>query len=348
MQPTFVHSNSVVKDHAYQQWFGELKIRLHRHQVKAAVHVNTEMLEFYWSLGRDLVQMKAETQWGTGVVEQLSLDLKDAFPGMKGFSTTNIWYSKKWYLFYNEELIKLQQVVGEIPMPKEFGAVPWGQHILIITKCQSVDEAMFYVNKVVEEGWSRRRLEDELANNLYARRGKAITNFSNVLTLPQSMLATEVLKDPYTFDFLTLTQGYNEKQLEDALAHNITRFLLELGSGFAYVGRQMELRMPNGQSYFPDMVFYHIKMRCYVVVELKVVEFMPEFAGKLNFYVSAADHLLRSEDDNPTIGLLICRSKDETIVQWSLEEINRPIGVASYQLQEVVDETLRMKFENNI
>ena len=346
MQPTFVHSNSVVKDHTYQQWFGELKIRLHRHQVKAAVHVNTEMLEFYWSLGRDLVQMKAETQWGTGVVEQLSLDLKDAFPGMKGFSTTNIWYSKKWYLFYNEELIKLQQVVGEIPMPKEFGTVPWGQHILIITKCQSVDEAMFYVNKVIEEGWSRRRLEDELANNLYTRRGKAITNFSNALTLPQSMLATEMLKDPYTFDFLTLTQGYNEKQLEEALAHNITRFLLELGSGFAYVGRQLELRMPNGQSYFPDMVFYHIKMRCYVVVELKVVEFMPEFAGKLNFYVSAADHLLRSEDDNPTIGLLICRSKDETIVQWSLEEINRPIGVASYQLQEVVDETLRMKLEN--
>ena len=149
-----------------------------------------------------------------------------------------------------------------------------------------------------------------------------------------------MLKDPYTFDFLTLTQGYNEKQLEDALAHNITRFLLELGSGFAYVGRQMELRMPNGQSYFPDMVFYHIKMRCYVVVELKVVEFMPEFAGKLNFYVSAADHLLRSADDNPTIGLLICRSKNETIVQWSLEDINRPIGVASYQLQEIVEETL--------
>ena len=346
MKPTFVHSNSVLKDDAYQQWFGELKSRLRSHQVKAAVHVNTEMLEFYWSLGRDLVQMKAETQWGTGVVEQLSLDLKDAFPGVKGFSTTNIWYSKKWYLFYNEELIKLQQVVGEIPMPKEFGAVPWGQHILIITKCQSVDEAMFYVNKVIEEGWSRRRLEDELANNLYTRRGKAITNFSNALTLPQSMLATEMLKDPYTFDFLTLTQGYNEKQLEEALAHNITRFLLELGSGFAYVGRQLELRMPNGQSYFPDMVFYHIKMRCYVVVELKVVEFMPEFAGKLNFYVSAADHLLRSEDDNPTIGLLICRSKDETIVQWSLEEINRPIGVASYQLQEVVDETLRMKLEN--
>ena len=346
MKPTFVHSNSVAKDNAYQQWFGELKSRLRSHQVKAAMHVNTEMLEFYWSLGRDLVQKKAETQWGAGVVEQLSLDLKDAFPGVKGFSTTNIWYSKKWYLYYNEHVIKLHQPGGEIPMPKEFGAVPWRHHVEIITKCQSVEEALFYVNKVLEEGWSRRRLEDELANNLYVRQGKAITNFSTSLMLPQSTLATEMLKDPYTFDFLTLTQGYNEKQLEEALAHNITRFLLELGSGFAYVGRQMELRMPNGQSYFPDMVFYHIKMRCYVVVELKVVEFMPEFAGKLNFYVSAADHLLRSEDDNPTIGLLICRSKDETIVQWSLEEINRPIGVASYQLQEVVDETLRMKLEN--
>ena len=346
MKPTFVHSNSVLKDDAYQQWFGELKSRLRSHQVKAAMHVNTEMLEFYWSLGRDLVQKKAETQWGAGVVEQLSLDLKDAFPGVKGFSTTNIWYSKKWYLYYNEHVIKLHQPGGEIPMPKEFGAVPWRHHVEIITKCQSVEEALFYVNKVLEEGWSRRRLEDELANNLYVRQGKAITNFSTSLMLPQSTLATEMLKDPYTFDFLTLTQGYNEKQLEDALAHNITRFLLELGSGFAYVGRQMELRMPNGQSYFPDMVFYHIKMRCYVVVELKVVEFMPEFAGKLNFYVSAADHLLRSADDNPTIGLLICRSKDETIVQWSLEEINRPIGVASYQLQEVVDETLRMNLEN--
>lgn len=151
------------------------------------------------------------------------------------------------------------------------------------------------------------------------------------------------MKDPYVFDFLSLAAGYTEKQLEDALAHNITRFLLELGSGFAFVGRQMELRMPNGQSYFPDMVFYHIKMRCYVVVELKVVEFMPEFAGKLNFYVSAADHLLRSAEDNPTIGLLICRSKDETIVQWSLEGVNKPVGVASYQLQEIVEETLNAK-----
>lgn len=343
MKPTFVNKSVCVSSTEYRQWFMELKQRLQQQQVKAALHVNTALLEFYWSLGHDLVIKKAETQWGSGVVEQLSLDLKDAFPNTKGFSTTNIWYAKKWYLFYNEYLIKLQRPVGEIPMPKEFGAVPWGQHILIITKCQSVEEALFYINQVRYEGWSRRRLEDELANNLFARKGKALTNYTNKLALPHGLLANEVLKDPYVFDFLSLAEGYTEKQLEDALAHNITRFLLELGSGFAFVGRQMELRMPNGQSYFPDMVFYHIKMRCYVVVELKVVEFMPEFAGKLNFYVSAADHLLRSAEDNPTIGLLICRSKDETIVQWSLEGVNKPVGVASYQLQEIVEETLNAK-----
>ena len=186
------------------------------------------------------------------------------------------------------------------------------------------------------EGWSRRRLEDELANNLFARKGKALTNYTNKLALPHGLLANEVLKDPYVFDFLSLAEGYTEKQLEDALAHNITRFLLELGSGFAFVGRQMELRMPNGQSYFPDMVFYHIKMRCYVVVE-----FMPEFAGKLNFYVTAADKLLRGDGDNPTVGLLICKTAKNTIVEWSLQDINKPLGVATYQLEEVVERTVK-------
>lgn len=356
MKPTFVNRPVSISNTEYRQWFMELKQRLQQQQVKAALHVNTALLEFYWSLGRDLVIKKAETQWGSGVVEQLSLDLKDAFPNTKGFSTTNIWYAKKWYLFYNEHLTKLhqvggelqdptklQQLVGEIPMPKEFGAVPWRHHIEIITKCQSVEEAWFYIEQVQQGGWSRRRLEDELANNLFVRQGKALTNYTDKLALPHSSLANEILKDPYMFDFLSLKEGYTEKQLEDALAHNITRFLLELGRGFAFVGRQIELRMPNGQSYFPDMVFYHIKMRCYVVVELKVVDFMPEFAGKLNFYVSAADHLLRSTEDNPTIGLLICRSKDETIVQWSLEDVNKPIGVASYQLQEIVEDTLNQK-----
>ena len=184
MEPTFINRNNSISDHNYRQWIEELKKRLQQQQVKAALHVNTALLEFYWSLGRDLVVKKAETQWGSGIVEQLSLDLKDAFPNTKGFSTTNIWYAKKWYLFYNEYLIKLQQPVGEIQMPTEFGAVPWGQHILIITKCHSVEEALFYIEQVRLGNWSRRRLEDELASNLFARQGKAITNYVDKLALP--------------------------------------------------------------------------------------------------------------------------------------------------------------------
>jgi len=214
---------------------------------------------------------------------------------------------------------------------------------MIISKSKTVSEALFYIDSVIENNWSRRELEDNISTDLFARQGKAITNFSDRLPAPQNLAATQVLKDPYHFDFLTMRKGYDERDLEDALVHNITRFLLELGQGFAFVGRQMELRMPNGKSYFPDLIFYHIKLKRYVVVELKVVDFEPEFAGKLNFYFSAADELLKSADDNSSIGLLICKSKDETTVKWSFKDINKPIGVAEYQLKEIVDRTLDEK-----
>lgn len=352
--PTFASITNVNTNIAYQQWFEEIKLRFRQSQIKAAVRINTALLEFYWSLGHDIVCRQAEQTWGSGIVEQLSLDLKDAFPNTKGFSTTNIWYAKKWYLFYSQHLIILHQVGGELgskklqqpveeiadAMPPYLGMVPWRHHIEIITHCKDVEEAIFYLQQTIQGNWSRRRLEDEIAANLYANRGSALTNFAERLPLPQSQLANELLKDPYQLDFLSLEKGYSERQLEDALIHNITRFLLELGTGFAFVGRQMELRMPNGQSFFPDMIFYHTRLKCYVVVELKVVDFEPEFAGKLNFYVSAADHLLKANDDNPSIGLLLCKSKDETIVKWSFQDINKPIGVASYQLQEVFDRTI--------
>ncbi len=364
--PTFIHLEDANTNADYRKWFAEIKQRFQHSQIKAAVRVNTAMLEFYWSLGHDIVCRQAERTYGSGIVEQLSLDLKDAFPNSKGFSTTNIWYAKKWYLFYSRQLTKLQQLVGELAptklhqvggefnehkgsqsnkgveedMPSYLGLVPWRHHIEIITHCNNVDEALFYLQQTIQGNWSRRRLEDEIAANLYAHQGNALTNFANSLPSPQSQLANEILKDPYHLDFLSLEKGFTERQLEDALIHNITRFLLELGTGFAFIGRQMELRMPNGQSFFPDMIFYHTRLKCYVVVELKVVDFAPEFAGKLNFYVSAADHLLKAEDDNPSIGLLLCRSKDETIVKWSFQDINKPIGVASYQLQEVFDRTL--------
>jgi predicted nuclease of restriction endonuclease-like (RecB) superfamily len=225
-------------------------------------------------------------------------------------------------------------------MPENFGMVPWKHHVQIITKCTSVDEALFYINKTIEEGWSRSRLESQLENNLYKSQGAAITNFDNTLPNPQNQLAKELLKDKYNLDFLSAEAIYEEKDLEDELAKNITQFLLELGKGFAYVGRQMELRIDEESVFFPDLVFYHIPQKRYVIIELKAVKFIPEFVGKLNFYVTAADKLLRTEEQNPSVGLLICKTAKQTIVEWSLQDINKPLGVATYQLQEVGDRTI--------
>lgn len=210
----------------------------------------------------------------------------------------------------------------------------------IFSRCKTTEEALFYINKVLNENWSRSRLEDELKKGLYQRQGNAITNFSDRLPLPQGQLAQEILKNPYNFDFLTMREEFDERELEDALVSNITRFLLELGKGFAFVGRQMELQMPDGTSYFPDLVFYHIRLKAYVVIELKAVAFKPEFMGKLNFYVSAADELLRGDGDNPSIGLVICKSADETTVEWSMRGVERPLGVAAYQLKDIVNRTV--------
>ena len=339
-RPYFVKREDVFVNEDYKKWLGELKLRLRSLQIKAAVKVNAALLEFYWSLGADIVRLKAKQAWGSGVIEQLSLDLKDAFPNVRGLSYTNLKYVSQWYRFYTQVDTNRHQAGGEIQMPEIFGMVPWRHHVEIISKCKDIDEAMFYIRRTVDEGWSRNYLVDMLKRSLHKEVGQAVTNFDSRLPTSQSLLAKEILKDPYHLDFLGLTEQYTERQLEDALAHNISRFLLELGKGFAFVGRQMELRMPGGQTFFPDMIFYHIKLKCYVVVELKVVDFIPEFAGKLNFYVSAVDHLLKDENDNPSIGLLICKSKDETVVKWSFQDINKPLGVAAYELQGILEQTL--------
>ena len=365
-KPTFVSRDMMTADEGYVQWMVDIKRRFRQSQLKAAVRVNTAMLEFYWSLGRDIVELRAESKWGSGFFNQLSLDLRTAFPDETGFSVTNLKYVKRWYAFYNERVIirqqavdefnvanrqqavdefeedkKGQQPVDQLQFPDTFGLIPWGSHILIISKCQSLDEALFYINRVAEEGWSRSRLEDQIATNLYGSQGAAVTNFSNTLPAPQSQLAKEILKDPYHFDFLSMNEEYEEKDLEEALVAKVTQFLIELGKGFSYVGRQMELQMPGGQTFFPDLLFYHIPQHRYVVIELKVVKYIPEFAGKLNFYVTAVDELLRGEGDNPTVGLIICKSTDKTVVEWSLKDINKPLGVSTYQLEQVVERTVK-------
>jgi predicted nuclease of restriction endonuclease-like (RecB) superfamily len=363
--PQFIKRDSMLADTDYVQWLSDLKQRYRQSQAKAAVHVNHGMLEFYWSLGRDIVALKAESKWGSGIINQLSVDLQNLFPSQKGFSARNIWDIKKWYLFYSEQFIKLRQPVAEnletklrqpvaeveeanrqqpvddLDMPTKFAFVPWGHHIKICTKCHSLQEAFFYINQVIEGNWSRGRLEDEIKADLFARQGGAITNFENTLPVHQQELAQEILKDPYNFAFLDIEKEHDEKQLEEALVSNITRFLLELGQGFSFVGRQMELQMPGGQTFYPDLIFYHIPQHRYVVVELKAVKYIPEFAGKLNFYVTAVDQLMKGEGDNPTVGLVICKSTDKTVVEWSLRDICKPLGVATYQLEEVVERTVR-------
>ena len=249
-------------------------------------------------------------------------------------------------MFYYQELTKSHQVGDFLEMPKDFGLIPWRHHIEIIYKCKSISEALFYIKQTISHNWSRVQLVHTIESNLFERQGKAISNFDTQLPIPQANLATELLKDPYNFDFLSLGKDYTERELEEALMQNITRFLLELAKGFAFVGRQMELRMPEGQSFFPDLIFYHIPMKCYVVVELKVTLFIPEYIGKLNFYVTAVDKLLRGEGDNPTIGLLICKDKDELLVEWSLTDVNKPLGIASYQLKEIINNTIA-EFEKN-
>lgn len=353
-----IHDVNIDKD--YTQWLCEIKDRYRNSQIKAAVRINAEQLLFNWLLGRDIVKRKAEEKWGTGVVEQLSIDLQAAFPESKGFSTTNLWYMKQWYVFYTSKaepeklqqliggmqpfvgkhITKVQQVVGEFSetlcqtptvddFPKIFGFVPWGHHIEIISHCNTIEEAAYYIGEIIKGGWSRNTLRNCIKGHLFENSGGAITNFTDKLPSPQSELAQAITKDTYDFGFLSLEKGYEEEALETELEKHLTRFLLELGTGFAYLGRQKQIVIA-GKTRRLDMLFFHINLNCYIVVELKAVPFQPEFAGKLNFYVNAVDDLIKTPNQNPTIGLLICSNKDETEVQYAFKGVETPIGVASY------------------
>ncbi len=290
--PELVTSKDVKLDSEYVQWIHEIKQRFRNSQIKAAVKVNSEQLLFNWQLGRDLVVRKAEEKWGSGIVNQVSLDLQAEFPSTKGFSSSNLWYMKKWYQFYASSVnnSKLQQVVGELAFPIAFSYVPWGHHILIITKCKEIEEALFYLQKTIERGLSRNALDDCIRADLYHTSGDAVTNFAERLPSIQGELAKEILKSNYDLGFVSLPKEYDEDALEDVLEQRMTRFLLELGDGWAFVGRQKEIII-SGKTRKIDLLFYHIYLRCYVVLELKVTAFDPEFTGKLNFYVNAVNEL---------------------------------------------------------
>ena len=362
-QPVMVGSHDVKLDADYAEWIAEVKHRYRSAQVKAAVKVNAEKLLWNWQMGRDLVQKKAEERWGAGIVEQVSLDLRREFPDSSNFSARNLWYMKQWYLFYTENMEKLKQLVSEMlpsdeyekklqqidddgteklkqpvsEFPLPFACVPWGHHVRIVQHSESVEEALFYVNYTIKEGISRDVLERVMKDNLYNTQGKAPNNFPQHLTPQLAQLALQVVKENYDFGFATVSQEkYDESELEEALHDNITALLLEMGNGFAFLGKQREI-IVGGRSRKIDLLFYHIRLRCYVVCELKAKPFEPEYAGKLNFYVNAVDELVKQSDDNPTIGLLICSDMNKADVQWSFKGISTPMGVATYNNIRIKD-----------
>ena len=323
----------------YKHWLGTLKQKFQSSQIKASVQVNSILLEYYWNLGSEIVEKEKEYKWGSGFLKQLSSDLMDEFPDTKGFSYRNIRYIKQWYLFWQQAVANLDNETWQQLVAKLF-LIPWGHNLVIISKCKNIDESIYYLDNTNKNGISRSVLIHQIETNLYIREGKALTNFSQTLPAIQSDLAKEITKDPYVFDFLTLSEDYQERELENALMENMTKFLLELGAGFAFVGKQYKLNI-GGDEFRIDLLFYHIKLKCYVVVELKTVDFKPEFAGKLSFYTSAVDGELKEKQDNPTIGILICKSKNDTIVEYSLKDINKPMGVSEYELTHILPDDFK-------
>lgn len=354
-----------ILDKDYKNWIKNLSSRYRKSQLKAAVKVNSEMLHFYYDLGKDIVAMKAEQKWGSGFMKNLGIDLREQNPDATCFSDTNIRYMKNFYLLYHSFIeitpqagaqLKDNEIapqVGEQLEDAEFTqqvaekiendifSIPWGHHKLLIDKFREEPrKALFYAHESLENGWSRDTLLNFIDSDLYARQGKALTNFKKTLPAETSDLAQELTKDPYDFAFTGITEKYNERKLKDALLDNITKFLLELGTGFAYVGKEYRLQIGDKER-FIDLLFYNLNLSCYVVVEVKIGEFDFADAGQLSGYVVSCNHILRKEGrDNPTIGLLVCKQKDNLIAQYALEASSQPLGISEYELAKLYPENV--------
>ena len=372
----------------YKDWIGELKQRIHQSQIKAAVKVNTELLQLYWQLGGEIVEKQQNAKWGDSFLKQLSEDLNAEFPEMKGFSIRNLQLICKWRNYYSQYFINTKQLVSqlekgnqqqvdrhfefengkqpvsqlddavtfpdlrnnntkqpvsqmenEIPaqvvpqLGKDFFSVPWGHHVLIMQRCKELDKALFYIHQTVENNWSRSVLDWQIDSKLFERQGKAVSNFTHTLPEPQSDLAQQMTKDPYIIDIMGIRQEMEEREIEAHLDKHISQYLLELGKGFTYYGHQVHIKVGE-EDFYIDQLFYNVRLHCYVVVELKAVKFKPEHIGQLNFYVAAVDKQMRTEGDNPTIGLLICKDKNDVVAEYTLQGINSPIGVSSVQIYD--------------
>lgn len=366
-------NEGLIRTADYVAFIRDIKRRIQAAQIKASVTVNQGLLRLYWELGERIVAKQLEAAWGDGFLTQMSRDLQAEFPDMKGFSKRNLEMMRQWFRFWSADTAIAKQAAsqsGGVTIAKQAVAqlggspigqqavaqsgtaeigqqpvgpiiqIPWGHNLAIISKTGDRNEALFYVRKTIENNWSRSVLTHQIESGLYGREGRAVTNFHSTLPEPQSDLAQQTLKDPYAFDFLMLRERHDERELEDALVKHVTRFLLELGAGFSYLGRQYRLEV-GGDEFFIDLLFYHVQLHCYVVVELKTVKFQPEFAGKLNFYISAVDGLLKTAQDNPTIGILICKSKNNTVVEYALRDVHKPIGVSEYAITRHLPDALK-------
>lgn len=303
---------------------------------KASFTVNEQLLQLYWTIGNNISKQWKSEGWGTKVIARLSGDLKHSFPGMTGISVRNLKYMQSFaeaYPSFLQAPLAKSDAAAILQVP--LAQLPWYHHITLLDKVKSKDERVFYIQKAIENGWSRNVLVHQVESNLFSRQGSAITNFSDTLAPTQSDLAKEIFKDPYKFDFLSLTDNHFEKELEDGLVGHMTKFLLELGSGFSYVGRQYPLEI-GGEEFYVDLLFYHLKLRCFVVIELKAGKFIPEYAGKLNFYLNAVDGNLKHQQDQPTIGMLICKEKNKVVAEYALKGLEKPIGVSEYHLTKAV------------
>ncbi len=314
----------------YAALLGELKERIRTVRLRAAVAVNQELIQLYWSIGQDILARQDAAGWGGRVIERLAQDLRRDFPKMAGLSARNLKYMRAFAAAYPDREV-VQQVVARLP---------WGHNVRLVESVKDADARLWYAHQAVEHGWSRNVLAHQIAGDLRRRRGRALTNFARTLPAPQSDLAQEMVKDPYSFDFLSLGMGPSERELERGLLEHLRALILELGKGFAFVGNQYRLEV-GGQEYFLDLLFYHLRLRCFVVVELKIEEFKPEFAGKMNFYLSAVDDRLRHASDAPSIGIILCRDKNAMVVEYALRNLAKPMGIAEYRLSAGLPEQLQ-------
>lgn len=329
-------SQDIIKTDDYRNLIADLKHRIQDAQIKAAVTVNTQLIALYWDIGKQIAEKQQASGWGDAVIEQIAKDLSREFQNMKGFSRANLYRMTRFYAFYANQEEFVAQAVRQIP---------WGHNILIFQQIKDHSKALWYVRKTVENGWSRNVLAHQIDSRLYERQAEKprIDNFTARLPAPQSDLARETLKDPYIFDFLSVGDDAHERELETALVERITRFMLELGKGFAFVGRQYHLEV-GGEDFYIDLLFYHLRLHCYVAIEMKTGPFKPEYTGKLNFYLTALDEQVKMQEDGPSIGLILCRDRNNVIAEYALRDVNKPIGISRYALAATLPEELRASF----